>query len=78
MYFMTLNHLSFIQNNHHENLAAFIVRHKGGPKAAPYAGYYNRHLLNENGPMREVKDMTMEEIRKLEVKYGAPIRSLTS
>ena len=58
-----------------DEYSIFHPRYLGGPIAAPYYGYSYRHL-NQHGPMREVKDMTMEEIRKLEVKYGAPIRRL--
>ncbi len=58
-----------------DEYSIFHSRYLGGPIAVPYYGYSYRHL-NQHGPMREVKDMTMEEIRKLEVKYGAPIRRL--
>lgn len=73
MQIFTMNQLVFISNFKHENLEISPIRHWGGPIAPPYHGYSLRHL-NQHGPMREVKDMTMEEIRKLEVKYGAPIR----
>ncbi len=70
--YMTMT-LRFLNNFYHENLEISPSRHWGGSMAPPYHGYSLRHL-NQHGPMREVKDMTMEEIRKLEVKYSAPIR----
>lgn len=58
----------------HENLDFRPARHTGGPLAVPYDGYALRHL-NQHGSVRELKDMTMEEIQKLEVKYDTVIRS---
>ena len=72
---LTLKQMMFMGSTTHENLDFRPLRHIGGTLAPPYEGYSLRHL-NQHGPMREVKDMTMEEIRNLETKYGAPIRSL--
>ena len=64
---------TFLNNFHHENLEISPLRHCGGSMAPPYYGYSFRHM-NQYGPMREVKDMNMDEIRKLEIKYDAPIK----
>ena len=69
--YLTLDNLRHIAGWDADSI--FHPRYVGGPIAVPYYGYSFRHL-NQHGPMREVKDMTMEEIRKLEVKYDSPIR----
>ncbi len=74
MYIFEMKHLIFISNFRHENLEISPIRHWGGPMAVPYNGYSLRHL-NQHGPVRELKDMTMEEIRKLEIRYDTVIRS---
>jgi hypothetical protein len=53
----------------HENLDFRPARHTGGPIAVPYTGYRSRHQ-NQNGPVKELRDMSMTEIRVLGDKYG--------
>ena len=65
----TYRNMDFLPLEHNENLAVIPLRHTGGPLAAPYAGYRVRHL-NQHGPVKELKDFSIEELRNLGDKYG--------
>jgi len=71
-YFIEMDSLSFIADNHHENLAYWTDNNVYMHSICPPAGYRRRHL-NNNGPVRELKDMTSKEIIILEARYGAPV-----
>lgn len=62
---------------YHENLDFRPARliHTGGPISVPYAGYHLRHL-NQHGPVRELRDMSMTEIQSLGAKYGFSVGDL--
>ena len=68
-YDFSYENMHYMNLGYHENLAASIPRHLGGPIAAPYYGYRFRHQ-DQNGPVRELKDFTPEELRQLGKRYG--------
>ncbi len=68
-YDFSYENMGYLHIGYHENLEIDLPRHWGGPIAVPYYGYRLRHQ-GQNGPIKELKDFTVEELRQLGEKYG--------